>query len=126
MRLVLDSTFLIDHLRGDPAAVSRWAAIFEHGDEPLVNEIVVCEVRSGLHPVDAVAFDRLLEPIEFVQPGRQAASRAGAWRWEARGRGHSLSLANTLVAAAADAAKAAVLTRNVQHFALLPVRVETY
>ena len=84
MRLVIDSTFLIDHLRGEDAAVDRLEAIFEQGDEPIVTEIVVCEVRTGLLAADERHLVALLEPMEFVQPGPDAAlqERAGgpsAW-----------------------------------------------
>jgi predicted nucleic acid-binding protein len=123
---MLDSTFLIDYLRGDQEAVSRWARIFETGDEPYVNDVVVCEVRSGLRQADAPTFERLLEPMECIQPSREAALRAGAWRWEARSRGYTLSVADTLVAAAADAVGASVLTRNARDFSRLPVPVEAY
>jgi predicted nucleic acid-binding protein len=37
-----------------------------------------------------------------------------------------LSLEDALIAAAAEAAEATVLTRNVRDFALTPARVETY
>ncbi|HXX59911.1 MAG TPA: PIN domain-containing protein [Candidatus Sulfotelmatobacter sp.] len=126
MRYLLDSTFLIDYLRGDRTARARFRRLFEDGDEPVVNEIVVCEVATGAagHPdPDLVA---LLEPIEFVQPGAVAPLLAGQWRGDARRRGHQLSLADALIAVAAHGADAAVLTRNVRDFAHLPVQVETY
>ena len=126
MRLLLDSTFVIDYLRDDPGAVSRLADVFGQGDDPMINEIVVCEVRSGLRDDEVSPFQAFLEPIEFVQPGPEHALLAGQWRAEARSLGRSLSLADALIAAAADAADAAVLTRNVRDFALTPVRVETY
>jgi predicted nucleic acid-binding protein len=122
----LDSTFVIDYLRGDPTANSRLARAFEEGEQPMVNEIVACEVRAGLHPADAPAFQALMEPTEFVQPGPESAVRAGEWRSDARARGHTLSLGDALIAAAAEAADATVLTRNVRDFALTPVRVESY
>ena len=40
--------------------------------------------------------------------------------------GRHLSLADALIAAAADVADAAVLTRNIRDFAMTPVRIETY
>ena len=126
MRYLLDSSFVIDYLRGDPAAVGRFQRMFDAGDEPLTSEIVVCEVATGApaHPdPDLIAF---LEPCEFVQPGPAAALRAGQWRAEARGRGLSLSLADALIAAAAEEADAVVLTRNARDFALTPVRIEPY
>jgi predicted nucleic acid-binding protein len=126
MRLFLDSAFVIDYLRDDPGAVSRMADVFGQGDDPMINEIVVCEVRTGLRDDEVAPFEAFLEPIEFIQPGREHALVAGQWRAEARILGRSLSLADALIAAAADAADAAVLTRNVRDFALTPVRVETY
>lgn len=126
MYLLLDSTIVIDYLRGVPAARTRVRRIFEDGDQPSVNGVVVCEVRAGLKDADVAAFDSLLEPIEFLQPGPASAVRAGQWRAEARLHGRVLSLGDALIAAAAEAADAAVLTRNVRDFALTPVRVESY
>lgn len=126
MRLLLDSTFLIDHLRGDAAAVKELARIFEYGDEPIVTEIVVSEVRAGLLPDAERHLTTLLEPMEFVQPDPGTAMRAGRWRAELRARGRALSLADALIAAAAASVGASVLTRNVRDFALTPVAVETY
>ena len=51
---------------------------------------------------------------------------AGRWRGEVRRAGRNLSLADALIAAAAEASDAIVLTRNVRDFSLTPVRVETY
>ena len=126
MNLVVDSSFVIDHLLGDPAARSRWARVFAEGEQPFVTEIVVCEVRAGLREADERHLAAFLRPIEFVQPGPDAAMLAGRWRYAAHRSGRHLSLADGLIAAAADAMRAAVLTRNVRDFALTPVRVETY
>ncbi len=126
MRLLLDSAFVIDHMRGMPEAIERYHTLFEAGDEPLVNEIVLCEVRAGTRAEELPTFHAFFEPVEFIQPGPDAASLAGAWRDRARREGYHLSLADSLVAAAADAVGAAVLTRNVRDFSLTPVRVETY
>jgi predicted nucleic acid-binding protein len=125
-RLYLDSTFVIDHLRGDPGAVERWHRVFEVGETPFIGEVTVCEVRAGLRDVDEPFLTAFLEPIEFVQPGPVHAITAGRWRANARARGWTLSLPDALIAAAADSLDAAVLTRNTRDFALAPVRVETY
>jgi predicted nucleic acid-binding protein len=126
MQILLDATFLIDHLQGRPEAVGRLESIFESGDEPIVNEIVVTEVRSGLLQIEESILARLLEPMEFIQPGPESAMLAGRWRRAARERGATLSLPDSLIASAAEAVGAAVLTRNVRDFALTPVRVLTY
>jgi predicted nucleic acid-binding protein len=123
---MLDTTFVIDHLRNDPAAIQRFAAIFEDGDEVFVNEIVVCEAWTGAHQPDDPDLEALLNVVEFVQPAPVHARAAGRWRVEARARGWNLGLADALIAACADSLDAAVLTRNTRDFALTPVRVEIY
>jgi predicted nucleic acid-binding protein len=123
-RYVLDTTFVIDHLRGDPAALARFDRIFADGDQPVVTEVIACEAWAGA-PIDGdPALEALLMATEFVQAGPGAAQRAGHWRQQARLRGHVLSLADALIAAAAD--DGVVLTRNLRDFALTPVRVEPY
>jgi predicted nucleic acid-binding protein len=124
-RYVLDTSFVIDHLRGDVAAVERFARILELGDDAIVNEVVSCEAWTGAPAAGDPALRALMNAVEFVQPGPAAAELAGRWRQEARDRGHILSLPDALIAAAADP-DAIVLTRNVRDFALTPVRVETY
>ena len=126
MRILTDSAFVIDYLRGVQAAEARWEAVFEEGDEPFVNEIVVCEVSAGLLERDQSRFSAFLEPVEFVQPSPDAAILAGRWRSAARARGWTLGLADALIAAAAYTDGAAVLTRNTRDFALTPVRLVTY
>jgi predicted nucleic acid-binding protein len=126
MRYLLDSTFVIDYLRGESAAIDRFRRFFEEGDDVLVNEIVVCEAETGAPSHPDPDLEAMLEPVEFVQPGPDAPRRAGEWRSSARRRGRALSLADALVAAAADSADAVILTRNERDFSLTPVRVESY
>lgn len=126
MRFLLDSAFVIDHMRGVPEAVERYRVLFEAGDEPYANEIVVCEVRAGMLDEELPSLHAFFEPVEFIQPGPESAQLAGAWRDHARRQGYQLSLADALIASAAEAIDAVVLTRNVKDFALTPVRVETY
>jgi predicted nucleic acid-binding protein len=126
MFLILDSTFVIDHLQGDLGARARWHRMFEEGDQPVVTEVVVCEVRTGLRERDEAILERMLIPTEFVKPGRETAMLAGRWRAEMRDGGRTLGLPDALIAAAAFHLGGGVVTRNVRDFALTPVRIETY
>ena len=126
MRILADSSFVIDYLNGEPAALARWRMAFEEGDEPIINEIVVCEVSTGLKPWEVRDFAAFLEPVELIQPGTDTALLAGQWRVEARTAGRTLGLADALIAAAAFSDNAAILTRNTRDFALTPVRLVTY
>lgn len=126
MRVVLDASFLIDHIRGNQAALERLARLFEDGDEPILCGPPVCEVQTGLRPGEEPAFAAILAAADFVQAGPDAARDAGRWRKAARRRGLTLSLADALIAAEAHHDGASVLTRNVRDFALTPVSVLTY
>jgi predicted nucleic acid-binding protein len=124
-RYVLDSSFLIDHLRGESSATARFVEMNDTGDELMICDVGAAEVWSG-RPSEHPRVEALLRYLEFVQPGPQTSMIAGRWRAEARGRGRMLGLSDALIAATADHLDATVLTRNVRDFALTPVRVETY
>lgn len=126
MRYLLDTTFVIDHLRGDPIAIERLAAIVDNGDEPFVCDIVACEAWTGAHEDSDPDLVGLLRFVEFIQAGPAQAWRAGRWRADALRGGRTLSAADALIAASAEAIDAAVLTRNVRDFALTSARVESY
>jgi predicted nucleic acid-binding protein len=125
-RFVLDTTFLIDHMRGVTEAVQRFHEMNESGDESVVTDIIVAELWSGRRPGSEDAIDRFLRYIEYVHLGPETARVAGLWRAEAREAGRTLGVLDALIAATALHLGAAVLTRNVRDFALTPVRVETY
>ena len=126
MRYLIDTTFLIDHLRGDHAARERMARLAEVGDELFVNEVVVAEAWAGAHGGADPDLELFLRSLEFVQPAPDAAQAAGRWRAGAHARGWTLSMTDALIAAAADSLDATLLTRNLRDFALTPIRVEAY
>jgi predicted nucleic acid-binding protein len=126
VRYLLDTTFVIDHLRGDPVTVARLASIVENGDEPFVCDVVACEAWSGAHDDSDPDLVGLLRFVELIQAGPAQAWRAGRWRADALRRGRTLSVADALIAASAEAIDAAVLTRNVRDFALTSARIESY
>ena len=126
MRYVLDSTFLIDHLRAVPAAVARLGSMYVAGDDPIVSSVSIAEVWAGRRSEGDPAIEALLRHLEYVHPGPPAARLAGEWRAQARESGQALDTPDALIAATAFDLGAAVLTRNVRDFELTPVRIETY
>jgi predicted nucleic acid-binding protein len=125
-RFLLDTTFIIDHLRGEPEAVWRLRAIVESGDFAFVNDVVSAEAWAGAPSDDDHELTALLRFLEFIAAGPDHAKQAGRWRAIARSRGRELGIADALIASSADASRAIVLTRNTRDFALMPVAVEVY
>lgn len=126
MRFLLDTSFAIDFLRARPAALERMERLVSAGDEPYINDVILCELATGTRPNETGALDAFVNGMEFVQPGPVVARLAGVWRGAARARGETLSVPDALIAATADALGATVLTRNERDFALTPVAVEGY
>lgn len=126
MKLILDTTFVIDYLRQQPQALSRLQSIYEAGDEPLATSVVVSESWSGARSSRDDDLDAFLRYLEYVHPGPTTSRLAGTWRAAARLAGRTLSIEDALIGATAFDQGAAVLTRNVKDFSQMPVRIETY
>ena len=125
-RFLLDTTFIIDHLRGEPEAVQRLRALVETGDLAVVNDVVSAEAWAGAPTDDDHDLTVLLRFLEFIAAGPEHAQQAGRWRAVARSDGRELGITDALIGACAGVSRATVLTRNAKDFALMPVPVEVY
>lgn len=123
MLLLLDSTVLIDYLRGRPVA-DRVDALEGTGDVPCTTGINVEEVRRGLKPSEVGAAEALFTGLDVLLVGHVEGWQAGAWRRDHAARGVTLSQADCLIAAAALAHGATVATGNPRHFPMEGIRVE--
>jgi predicted nucleic acid-binding protein len=122
-RLVLDSTVLIDALRGTPVT-ERVAALRRMGIEPWVCVISVEEIWRGLRLSEEAAVRRLFSGLRLAPLGLAEGIRAGTWRREFAGRGVTLHQADCLIAAAATGVGASLATANVDDFPMSEVTVE--
>jgi predicted nucleic acid-binding protein len=114
-RLLLDSTVIIDALRGRPAA-RRLAGLRRVGTEPWVCVISVEEIWRGLRPGEDAPARRLFTGLRLAPLGVAEGIRAGAWRRDFAARGITLHQADCLIAAAAVGVGASLATANVDDF----------
>lgn len=121
--LLLDSTVLIDHLRGRPVA-ERLEARARSGDLLTTTGINVEEIVRGLRPRETAAADALFEGLLVIPIGLDEGRQAGTWRREFAAQGTTLSHADCLVAAAALAAGAHLATGNPGDFPMPDLVVE--
>ena len=124
-RLLLDSTVLIDALRGRPAAV-RLAGLRRRGVEPWVCAISVEEIWRGLRPGEDAAARRLFNALRLAPLGVAEGMQAGIWRRTFAERGVTLHQADCLIAAAAEGIGASLATSNVDDFPMREVPVERW
>ena len=101
MLWVLDSTVLIDYLRGRPT-VERVSALAETGDLLATTAINVEEIVRGLRPAEAGAATELFAGLEVLSVDLAAAWQAGEWRRGFSARGVTLWQADCLIAADRD------------------------
>lgn len=123
MLLVLDSTVLIDFLRGRPAA-ARVARLRESDDTPATTAINVEEIVRGLRPSEVEAARRLFDGLVVLPIDAAAAWQAGVWRRTFAARGVTLYQADCLVAAAALTNHATLVTGNPKDFPMDDLTVD--
>lgn len=121
MALLLDTTVLVDALRGAEAVARRLSALTE---PPLVSAISVEEIVRGMRPHEQEATQLLLSGAVIVPVGEPEARLAGNWRRDYAARGVTLSQADALIAASAVLRAAPVATANVRDFPMDEVTVE--
>lgn len=119
---VLDSTVLIDFLRGRPA-VARVQALRAHGDVAATTAINVEEIVGGLRAHEDAAARQLFAGLLVLPVDERAAWRAGRWRRDHATRGRTLWQADCLIAATTLSAGAVLATGNPKDFPMseLPV-----
>lgn len=123
MTVLLDTTVLIDALRGRPAA-ERLLALRSTGQVPWVCAINVEEVWRGVRAGEERAVTRLFSGLRIAALGRGEGERAGVWRRTFATRGVTLAQADCLIAAAAVAVGARLATGNPRDFPMPELELE--
>ena len=112
MSALLDSTVLIDVLRGEAAAVAYLQSLARR---PACSEISRIEVLTGLRSHERNDGERLLGSLAWLPVDEAVARRAGELGRRFR-RSHDLGAADLAVAATADVLHLPLATSNVRHF----------
>jgi predicted nucleic acid-binding protein len=119
---VLDSTVLIDYLRGRPA-VARVGALREAGDIAATTAINVEEIVRGLRPAEAEAAATLFTGLVVLPIDKRAAWQAAEWRRTFAATGTTLWQADCLIAATALRHAGSLVTGNPKDFPMPDVEV---
>lgn len=122
-RLLLDSTVIIDALRGRQAA-QRVAGLRRAGVEPWTCAISVEEICRGLHLEEEPVARRLFGGLRLAPLGVAEGVLAGAWRRDFAQQGTTLHQADCLIAAAAVGIDAALATANIDDFPMAELTVD--
>ncbi|MDY6777648.1 MAG: type II toxin-antitoxin system VapC family toxin [Candidatus Nanohaloarchaea archaeon] len=108
--ILLDTSVLIDLLRGDQTVTDR----LEDQEATLATTYpIACELYKGVYKSDAPekgekTVKELLDSLEYIEPGKEAAQRFG----ELKQHHPDVSEFDLMIAAVASAANATLLTRD--------------
>lgn len=115
-KYLLDTTALIDHLRGRSAVVALLSSLAREGHQMGLCCVNVAELYAGLSPQEQAKAERLMDSLDFYHVSREAAKQAGRFRFEYARRGVSITTADALIASAAIEEGAVLVTANVRDF----------
>jgi predicted nucleic acid-binding protein len=118
--LLIDTSVLIDHLRGDARAVGRLRQVVGEGDELWSVTVVRTEILAGAKAGDGPVIQNLLRRLRWLDVGVGLADAAGRLAATYLRSHPGVDTVDYLIAAAAQALDARLLTLNVRHFPMFP------
>lgn len=126
MRRVIDTSILIDHLRGVDAARDLLLGAIRDGHELWSVTVVRTEVLAGMRPAEERPTRALLGVLRWLDVNIDLADRAGtlAARFMRSHRG--IDTVDYLIAAATEQLGARLDTLNVRHFPMFAGLVPSY
>ncbi|MGI8657796.1 MAG: type II toxin-antitoxin system VapC family toxin [Candidatus Limnocylindria bacterium] len=111
--IVLDTTVLVDHLRGLDAAR---AYLLKLPSVPACSEVTRVELLQGLRHPERRATERLMAAIKWIPVDERISRRAGDLGRRFRRSHADLGIGDLIVAATALELDARLATANVRHF----------
>jgi predicted nucleic acid-binding protein len=123
MNLLLDTSILIDVLRLRNRR-SEWLAGLVRGGHTLsTTTLNIAEIYAGMRPAEEASTEALLSGLELYELSGTSARLAGRLKNTWARKGHTLTLADTIVAAIAIERGCALLTDNRKDFPMPEVRL---
>ena len=128
MRLVLDTSVLIDHLRGRPAAATEIIpSAISRGDELWSSYVVRAELLAGMRADEEPATRDLMRLVSWVEVDESISETAGALgRRYLRSSHPGIEVADLIVAALVQELDAELRTTNLKHFPMFKGLVAPY
>lgn len=123
MGLVLDTSVVVDLLRGDVADES----VLDPIREPvMISALTMHEVLVGLKDGEAKLTEAVLRSFALVPVGAAEAALSAQWRREYRSRGITLEVPDTVIAATAAIRNVPLSTGNVKGFPMPELLIEPW
>ena len=118
MKVLLDTTVLIDVFRGRNNRRAILERLVSEGHELCTSALNVAEVYAGIRGSEEKETETFLEALECFSIGKSTGKLAGQLKNESARKGKTLALADTIVAAVALEQNCVLATDNVKDFTM--------
>ncbi len=120
MAIVVDTSVLIDHLRGEEAARGALRGAAADGERLVASVLTRVEVLAGMRIAEERATRRLLDSLDWIEVDAELAERAGILANRYLPSHPGVDPVDYVIAATAERLDARLWTRNVRHFPMFP------
>ena len=116
MRLLLDTSVLIDVLRARKDRRRLLAHLLREGHTLTTSVLSIAELYAGMRAGEEIPTEAFLVGLEYVELHESAAKLAGKLKREWQSRGKTLTLSDTIIAAIAIESGSTLLTDDRRDF----------
>lgn len=118
--ILLDTSILIDHLRGHRPAQVVLQDVARQGHRLAASVLTRLEVFAGMRPQDETVTRRLLDVLDWVPVDKALADDAGRLANYYLKSHPGIDPVDYVIAATTDRIDALLWTRNLKHFPMFP------
>jgi tRNA(fMet)-specific endonuclease VapC len=113
---LLDTNVIIDVLNGKHRRTELLDALIDQGGLLAYCPINISEIYAGIRAREVTKTEQFLESLEYYEITRGIAKQAGILKRDYSKQGHTLTLADTLIAAVCIKNDLVLITDNRKHF----------
>lgn len=123
-KYLLDTSILIDHLRGSKDVNSYLEDIAQRGDIAGCCCINIAEIFAGMREKEREKTYRFIESLNYFEVTKEIAKLAGEIRQRYFKKGKTLATTDVIIAATALTYNLTLITKNIKHYPFPELRIE--
>lgn len=118
--IVLDSSILVDHLRGDERAHAALLSAIADRERLVASVLTRVEILAGMRPTEETATRQLLGSLEWIGVDEELAEHAGLLASRYLRSHPGVDPVDFVIAATTERLNATLWTLNLKHFPMFP------
>ena len=119
MTIVVDTSVLIDHLRGDERAHRTLRAAADDGERLVASVVTRVEILAGMRADEETSTRRLMRVLDWIPVDDVIAEQAGQLAHRYLRSRPGVDPVDYIIAATTRTLDAALWTRNIKHFPMM-------